>query len=137
MRTARNAAVMATGAVLAIRLTLTAAEAPPPVGVRFRCPATTASAPAPAPAPNPAAAVVDNSLRRLPGSDGAFTLAQIRDGFGPADWYPGDHPSMPDTSRMDGDPMCAPAASEATRMERAVRRTPASPGFRSSTSCRR
>ena len=38
----------------------------------------------------------DESLKRLPGSEGAFTLAQIRDGFGPADWYPGDHPPMPE-----------------------------------------
>ena len=33
------------------------------------------------------------------------------------------------SSRMDGDPMCAPAASATTRMEKAVRRTPASPGL--------
>ena len=26
----------------------------------------------------------------------AFTRTQIRDAFGPADWYPGDHPQMPD-----------------------------------------
>jgi cytochrome c553 len=32
----------------------------------------------------------------LPGAAGTFTLTQIRDGFGPADWYPGDHPVMPD-----------------------------------------
>src|SRR5689334_626745 len=38
----------------------------------------------------------DASLKRLPGSSGAFTLPQIRDGFGPADWYPADHPQMPD-----------------------------------------
>jgi len=25
-----------------------------------------------------------------------FTRAQIANGFGPADWYPGDHPQMPD-----------------------------------------
>jgi cytochrome c553 len=37
----------------------------------------------------------DGSPRKLPGSGGAFTLQQIRDGFGPADWYPGDHPTMP------------------------------------------
>jgi cytochrome c553 len=41
-------------------------------------------------------AAPDTSLKHLPGSTGAFTLAQIRDGFGPADWYPGDHPPMPD-----------------------------------------
>jgi len=35
-------------------------------------------------------------MKHLEGSTGAFTLAQIRDAFGPADWYPGDHPPMPD-----------------------------------------
>jgi len=44
----------------------------------------------------PPPAAPDNSLRHLPGSSLSFTLAQIRDGFGPADWCPGDHPSMPD-----------------------------------------
>jgi cytochrome c553 len=53
------------------------------------------SAPAAAPAPAPAAAP-DTSLKHLPGSSGAFTVPQIRDAFGPADWYPGDHPPMPD-----------------------------------------
>ncbi len=38
----------------------------------------------------------DTTQHQLPGSTMSFTLAQIRDGFGPADWYPGDHPSMPD-----------------------------------------
>jgi cytochrome c553 len=52
-------------------------------------------APAPAPAPTPAAAP-DTSIKHLPGSSGAFTVPQIRDAFGPADWYPGDHPTMPD-----------------------------------------
>jgi cytochrome c553 len=35
-------------------------------------------------------------MKHLSGSEGAFTRAQISDRFGPADWYPGDHPSMPD-----------------------------------------
>jgi cytochrome c553 len=43
----------------------------------------------------PAAAPDDGSPKKLPGSNGAFTLQQIRDGFGPADWYPDDHPKMP------------------------------------------
>jgi cytochrome c553 len=38
----------------------------------------------------------DTSLKHLPGSTLEFTRAQISDRFGPADWYPGDHPSMPD-----------------------------------------
>ena len=50
------------------------------------------------PAARPAgqAAAPDQSLKHLPGSEGAITPAQIRDGFGPADWYPGDHPPMPE-----------------------------------------
>ena len=38
----------------------------------------------------------DSGLKRVPGSSLEFTLTQIRDGFGPADWFPGDHPQMPD-----------------------------------------
>src|SRR5579872_2936884 len=52
-----------------------------------------------APAANPpaaAAAPPDTSPKHLPGSSGEFTPAQIRDGFGPADWFPGDHPAMPE-----------------------------------------
>ena len=38
----------------------------------------------------------NGALRHLPGNTRAFTLTQIRDNSGPADWYPNDHPSMPD-----------------------------------------
>lgn len=34
--------------------------------------------------------------RHLPGSKFSFTLTQLRNVFGPADWYPNDHPPMPD-----------------------------------------
>ncbi len=37
----------------------------------------------------------DGALYTLPESDGRFTLDQIRNRFGPADWYPQDHPDMP------------------------------------------
>jgi len=37
----------------------------------------------------------DTSIKHLPGNDLGFTRAQISNGFGPADWYPGDHPQMP------------------------------------------
>jgi cytochrome c553 len=47
----------------------------------------------PARAPRPAP---DNTLKHLPGSASEFTRAQIGDRFGPADWYPGDHPAMPE-----------------------------------------
>jgi cytochrome c553 len=74
-------------------------------------PATPAAAPAPAnlplwaygyaqpgstPAPAMPAAPDDGSTKTLAGSAGTFTLTQVRDGFGPADWHPGDHPAMPD-----------------------------------------
>ncbi len=47
--------------------------------------------PAGAPPPTP-----DTSTKQLPGSAFSFTRQQISDGFGPADWFPGDHPAMPD-----------------------------------------
>jgi hypothetical protein len=53
-------------------------------------------APAPGAAPAAPAAPDDGAVKHLPGSSGSFTLTQIRDGFGPADWYPSDHPPMPD-----------------------------------------
>jgi len=43
------------------------------------------------PAPPP-----DTSPRQVLGSTFSFTRQQISDGFGPADWFPGDHPPMPD-----------------------------------------
>src|SRR5262245_22725864 len=53
--------------------------------------------PAPAPGAPPAAqAPPDTTPRTLPGSFRTFTRAQISDAFGPADWYPEDHPPMPD-----------------------------------------
>jgi cytochrome c553 len=38
----------------------------------------------------------DLSLKHIPDSTQAFTLAQIRDFFNVADWFPGDHPALPD-----------------------------------------
>jgi cytochrome c553 len=35
-------------------------------------------------------------MKQVPGSTLGFTRPQIADGFGPADWFPGDHPPMPD-----------------------------------------
>jgi cytochrome c553 len=44
----------------------------------------------------PPAAPADTSMKQVPGSTLSFTRQQISDGFGPADWFPGDHPAMPD-----------------------------------------
>ncbi len=49
----------------------------------------------PPPAPAPAAAP-DTSLKSLPGATAQFTRQQIANRQGPADWFPGDHPAMPD-----------------------------------------
>jgi cytochrome c553 len=37
----------------------------------------------------------DGTRFTLPGSQGSFTLDEIRNRLGPADWFPGDHPPMP------------------------------------------
>ncbi len=38
----------------------------------------------------------DGSQQHLPGSTQSFTLTQVRNFYGPADWFPGDHPPMPE-----------------------------------------
>ena len=56
-------------------------------------------------APAAPAAPDDGSQKTLVGSTGKFTFTEIRNGFGPADWHPGDHPAMPDVvarGRKDG-----------------------------------
>jgi cytochrome c553 len=38
----------------------------------------------------------DKTMHKLPATDRTFLRSQISDPFGPADWYPNDHPPMPD-----------------------------------------
>jgi cytochrome c553 len=46
---------------------------------------------------NPTLAPLDDTVpRHLADSTKAYTQAQIDDGFNPPDWYPQDHPPMPD-----------------------------------------
>jgi cytochrome c553 len=69
---------------------------PPPAwayGFPSNAPAAGAAPPAAAPA---AQAAPDPTPRTVPGSTLKFTVAEIRNGFGPADWFPNDHPKMPD-----------------------------------------
>ncbi|HVY63736.1 MAG TPA: c-type cytochrome [Gammaproteobacteria bacterium] len=47
------------------------------------------------PGQDPPAPMDDGTQRHLPGASKTFTLDQIRNRFGPADWFPGEHPSMP------------------------------------------
>jgi cytochrome c553 len=70
-----------------------AADGPPAWAYGFPQPGAPA---APAGGGRGAPAAPDTSPKHLAGSDLEFTLAQIRDGFGPADWFPGDHPTMPE-----------------------------------------
>ena len=82
---------------VAVDLLSAAADDPPPWAYGFAAPASVAPAPSAPVAANPApSAAPDSTPRTIPGSAASFTLAQIRDGFGPADWFPGDHPAMPD-----------------------------------------
>jgi cytochrome c553 len=70
-------------------------ELPPPGSV----PAAYVPPPAPAaPAPGAApAAAPDPTPLSIPGTTRTFTRAQANDPYGPADWFPGDHPSeIPD-----------------------------------------
>ncbi len=39
---------------------------------------------------------VDDTPRHVPDSDAAFTNKQVTDIFGPPDWHPADHPTMPE-----------------------------------------
>jgi len=75
-------------------------EPPPPWAYGFTAaagPSSAAAAPAPPAAGAPAAQPApDPTPRQVPGSTATFTLAEIRNGFGPADWFPGDHPPMPE-----------------------------------------
>ncbi len=73
-----------------------AAEGPPswaygiPPGTPM--PGSAPAAPA-APAAQPPA---DTSMKHVPGSTLEFMRSQVGDAYGPADWFPGDHPQMPD-----------------------------------------
>src|SRR3982074_28654 len=67
------------------------AQAPQPPAWAYATPT-----PPPAGAPATPAPAPDTSIKQLPGSTLTFTRQQISDGFGPADWFPSDHPAMPD-----------------------------------------
>jgi cytochrome c553 len=86
------AAALAFGGAAGVAV-VQAADAPPNWAYGFTTPPPS-TPPAPA-APAPAAAP-DTTMHTLPGSSLSFTRAQIANRFGPADWFPGDHPAMPD-----------------------------------------
>ena len=87
----RTAAIAMVLASFIVGVLFAASEPPPPWAFGFTDPVTVQ----PTAPPGAPAAKDDGTLRHLAGSSLAFTLTQIRNGAGPADWYPGDHPSMP------------------------------------------
>ena len=88
MRTFAALVVLGLASLLATDI-LRAADEPPAWAYAIP-PARPAGAPAPTPPPP------DTSIKQQPGSTLSFTRQQISDGFGPADWFPQDHPTMPD-----------------------------------------
>ena len=71
-----------------------AADVPPPWAYGFAGPPPN---PMPPPAAPAAPAPLDTTVQHtLPGSNATFTRAQIANRYSPADWYPEDHPTMPD-----------------------------------------
>src|SRR5262247_1516565 len=88
--------VIAAGVVAAQQQSAT----PSPWAYGFTTPPGPAGANPPAPAAAPAgqgaAAAPDTTQHKLAGSTLSFTVTQIRDGNGPADWFPNDHPAMPE-----------------------------------------
>jgi cytochrome c553 len=85
-------AAFAFGAAAGVATAL-AADAPPPWAYGFTSPPPSTPPVAAAPAP---AAAPDTTMHNLPGSKFTFTRAQIANRYGPADWFPEDHPAMPD-----------------------------------------
>jgi cytochrome c553 len=65
-----------------------------PAGAPAAAPAAAAPAGGGARGGQPAAP--DTTQHKVAGSTLSFTSAQIRDTYGPADWFPGDHPAMPE-----------------------------------------
>jgi cytochrome c553 len=92
MRTVPRPLIVVLTSILASGLLAAASDAPPPWAYGFASAGGTNSPASPAAPP----IQDDGTPKRLPGSSASFTLPQIRDGFGPADWYPGDHPPMPE-----------------------------------------
>jgi len=78
-----------TGAVTTAR----AEDGPPPWAYGFATPVPPGTPQAP---PNPAQVLDSVTQHTLPGSKLSFSRAQIANRYGPADWFPEDHPTMPE-----------------------------------------
>ena len=87
------ATALAFGAVAGVGTAVQAADAPPPWAYGFTTPVPPGTPPA---EPNPQEVLDNVTLHTLPGSKFSFTRAQIANRYGPADWFPEDHPAMPE-----------------------------------------
>jgi cytochrome c553 len=84
----RGLIIAASAAACLITISLLAqTQSTPPWAYAVNPPAAPGAAPAAPP---------DTSMKHVPGSTVALTLPQTRDLFNPPDWYPDDHPTMPE-----------------------------------------
>jgi len=85
------ACLMVLAVVVLVGVVIAATEPPPPWAYGFTEPVTEQPK-----APQGQPGVKDDgSQRHIPGATLSFTLTQIRNNAGPADWFPNDHPPMP------------------------------------------
>ncbi len=84
------------GLILVMAGALAAVDDMPLWAYGYAAPPPPAGAPAAPPAAAPARPPAADAARTLQGSTGSFTRAQIYSRFGPADWFPGAHPPMPE-----------------------------------------
>jgi hypothetical protein len=114
------AAALAFGAVAGFTGAERAADEPPPWAYGFD------------------ASLDNTTLYTLPGSKFSFTQSQIFNRYGPADWFPEDHPTMPEIvahGRETAAPTISACGSCHYPNGRVVRRTPTSPGCHTNISC--
>jgi len=87
------ATVLAIGAVAGATSAVQAGDVPPPWAYGYLSPPPPDAKPEP---PAPPQVQDDVTLLTVPGSKLQFTRKQLANRFGPADWFPEDHPPMPD-----------------------------------------
>ena len=87
------ATALALGAVAGTATAVQAADVPPPWAYGYASPPPPDAKPD---APAPPQELDDVTLLTVPGSKLSFTRKQLANRFGPADWFPEDHPAMPD-----------------------------------------
>jgi cytochrome c553 len=87
------ATALAFGAMAGATTAVKAANMEPAWAYGFTSPPPPGAGPA---APNPPQALDNTTQYTVPGSTLSFTRSQIANRYGPADWFPEDHPTMPE-----------------------------------------